>query len=389
MQIFEHEVNSLDDDGQLSQSSTRLRDDISVSSKCSSHLLESNRSSSTRTEKSTQVVQNNKNEVKALLPLPPIPPRTKPSLFLPTNSNTQPLLSKFLRTSQTFSAKKAKANQQLDTSTNPFNFDTIQTDELNTNASGEITLFPTKQPIDVLFEVDITSSKMFDLPKTQLSTAASTTFDTKQHITNIQNTKQNAEIISGYSKNNVEPNITKRQKTSAEENYLETYQFGNEISIQNKPYNQFPIPNIIDNMSTFTTISPSVIQQVKRPYEQPQDPFLEIQAQQTDQVLLKNCETQIGLESSTTQNQLELQDLSATRDNISGKQTMPVFVRPKTKIHEPRINLENLTLMYKVSKSKCVKFKPRMYSKPQRVQERFTIIGFFLVLWQKLRLLHK
>ena len=31
LQIFEHEVNSLDDDGQLSQSSTRLRDDISVS----------------------------------------------------------------------------------------------------------------------------------------------------------------------------------------------------------------------------------------------------------------------------------------------------------------------------------------------------------------------
>ena len=90
-------------------------------------------------------------------------------------------------------------------------------------------------------------------------------------------------------------------------------------------------------MSSFTTISPSAIHQVKRPYKQPQDPFLEIQAQQTDQVLLKNRETQIGLESSTTQNQLELQDLSATRDNISGKQTMPAVVRPSTKIHEPRV----------------------------------------------------
>ena len=138
LQIFEHEFNSLDDDGQLSQSSTRLRDDISVTSNCSSRLLESNRSSPARTEKSTQAVQNNKNEVKALLQAPPLPPRKKTSLFLPTNSNTQPLLSKFLRTSQTFSAKKAKANQQLDTSKNPFAFDTNQTDELKPNASGDL-----------------------------------------------------------------------------------------------------------------------------------------------------------------------------------------------------------------------------------------------------------
>ena len=86
LQIFEHEVNSLDDGGQLSHPSTRLRDDISVSSKCSLRLLESNRSSPTRTENSTQAVQDNNI---ALLQPPPVPPRTKPSLFLPTNSNTQ------------------------------------------------------------------------------------------------------------------------------------------------------------------------------------------------------------------------------------------------------------------------------------------------------------
>ena len=63
-------------------------------------------------------------------------------------------------------------------------------------------------------------------------------------------------------------------------------------------------------MSTFTTISPSAILQVTRPYEQPQDPFLVIQAQQTDQVLLKNRETQIGLENSTAQNLSELQVVS-------------------------------------------------------------------------------
>ena len=181
-----------------------------------------------------------------------------------TNNKTQPLLSKFLRTSQNFSAKKSKANQ------NPVAFDTIQTDELNPNASGDITFFPTKQQIDVSFEVDVTANKKFvDFQKIQTSTVTITFFDTKQHKTNITNTKQKAEHISGYSKNNVEPNITQQQKTPAEDTYPEACQFGNEISIQNKPYNQFPVPNNSDNMSTFTTISPSAIQQVTGPYEQP------------------------------------------------------------------------------------------------------------------------
>ena len=81
LQIFELEVNSLADDGQLSQSSTRFRDDISVSSKGSSRFLESNKSLPKRTKKSTQAVQDNNNEVEALLQPPPIPPRTKLSLF--------------------------------------------------------------------------------------------------------------------------------------------------------------------------------------------------------------------------------------------------------------------------------------------------------------------
>ena len=69
-----------------------------------------------------------------------------------------------------------------------------------------------------------------------------------------------------------------------------------------------------------------------------------IQAQQTDQVLLKNRETQIGLESSTAQNQSKIQILSTTRDNISGKQTVPAVVRPKTKIHEPRLDSGELDI---------------------------------------------
>ena len=86
----------------------------------------------------------------------------------------------------------------------------------------------------------------------------------------------------------------------------------------------------MDNMSAFTTLSPSAIQQVTSPYEQPQDPFLIPQAEQTDQVLLKYRETQIPLESSTAQNQSELQVLSTTKDSIIDKQTVPAAVRPKT-----------------------------------------------------------
>ena len=91
-------------------------------------------------------------------------------------------------------------------------------------------------------------------------------------------------------------------------------------------------------------MSPSAIQQVTGPNEQPQEPFLLIQAQQTDQVLLKNRETQISLESSTAQNQSEFQILSTTRDDISGKQTVPAVVRPKTKIHEPRLDSGELDI---------------------------------------------
>ena len=60
-------------------------------------------------------------------------------------------------------------------------------------------------------------------------------------------------------------------------------------------------------------------QQVTRPYEQPQDPFLVIQAEQFDQILLKSHETQISFENSTAQNQLELQVLYTTGDSVSGK----------------------------------------------------------------------
>ena len=59
---------------------------------------------------------------------------------------------------------------------------------------------------------------------------------------------------------------------------------------------------------------------------------------------MKNRETQIALESSTAQNQSELQVLSTTRDNISGIQTVPAAVRPKTKIHGPRLDSGELDI---------------------------------------------
>ena len=105
-QTFEHEVNSLDDGGQLIQSSRRFRDDISVSSKGSSRFLESNKSLPKRTKKSTQAAQDNNIEVKALLQPPPKPPRTKPFLFLSKNSNPEPLLSKVLKTTQMNSSSR-------------------------------------------------------------------------------------------------------------------------------------------------------------------------------------------------------------------------------------------------------------------------------------------
>ena len=80
-------------------------------------------------------------------------------------------------------------------------------------------------------------------------------------------------------------------------------------------------------------------------------PFLLIQAQQTDQVLLKNRGTQIGLEVSTAQNQSEMQVLSATRDNLSANKQCQQLSDQKRKFMNRGLNLENLTTKYKVSKS--------------------------------------
>ena len=81
--------------------------------------------------------------------------------FLPTSS-----ISKFLKTRQTSTAKKVGANQQQDISTNLLVLDNIQTDGLNPHVAGDITLFPTEQPIAVKSDDDVNSTqKINDLPK--------------------------------------------------------------------------------------------------------------------------------------------------------------------------------------------------------------------------------
>ena len=62
----------------------------------------------------------------------------------------------------------------------------------------------------------------------------------------IQNKK--VKMLRDIVKSKVEPNITQLQKTTADDTYLQTYQFANEIRIQNKTNNQFPVPIKIYNM---------------------------------------------------------------------------------------------------------------------------------------------
>ena len=100
LEKLELEVNSLDDDGQLSQSSTRGRDDISCVSQSSKRQLESHRltSVSQNSEQNNMTVKNPASDVS-----PPVPPRpAKPSFFLPQGENKPNLLSKFLQSNRQF-----------------------------------------------------------------------------------------------------------------------------------------------------------------------------------------------------------------------------------------------------------------------------------------------
>ena len=100
LENLELEVNSLDDDGQLSQSSTRVRDDISCISQSSRRQLELHRLTpvSQNSEQNNVTVKNPASDVS-----PPVPPRpAKPSFFLPQGENKPNFLSKFLQSNSQF-----------------------------------------------------------------------------------------------------------------------------------------------------------------------------------------------------------------------------------------------------------------------------------------------
>ena len=100
LEILELEVNSLDDDGQLSQSSTRVRDDINCVSQSSRRQLESHRLTpvSQNSEKNNMTVKNPASDVSPSVPTRP----SKLAFFLQQGENEPNLLLKFLESNRQF-----------------------------------------------------------------------------------------------------------------------------------------------------------------------------------------------------------------------------------------------------------------------------------------------
>ena len=94
LEKFEHEIDSLDGDGLLSQSSTRIRDDVSVTTHTTARYPTSRRCSPSMYE-----IPEASNPERSSFSnkTPPLSPRPeKPSLFLSECHTTKPMLSKFL-----------------------------------------------------------------------------------------------------------------------------------------------------------------------------------------------------------------------------------------------------------------------------------------------------
>ena len=94
LEKFEHKIDSLDDDGQLSQSSTRIRDDVSVTTHTTDRHPTSWRCSPSMNEIPEASNPERSSFSNKTQPLPPRPER--PSLFLSECHTTKPMLSKFL-----------------------------------------------------------------------------------------------------------------------------------------------------------------------------------------------------------------------------------------------------------------------------------------------------
>ena len=112
LQQSELEVDTLDDDGLLSQSSTRFRDDVTIPSRPSSRRLDSERSTPTRNviiEETfvEQAASSQPNDTTVFINPPPHPPRPiKPSLFLNNQQNQDPLISHLINQQQNFHQQK-------------------------------------------------------------------------------------------------------------------------------------------------------------------------------------------------------------------------------------------------------------------------------------------
>ena len=133
-------------------------------------------------------------------------------------------------------------------------------------------------------------------------------------------------------------------------------------------------------MSTFTIFSPSAIQQVSRPYEEPRTLFTNSSSTNWSSIFEKLWNTdRFRKFYCTEQNQYELQvlSLSATRDNISGKQTMPAVVRPKTKTHEPRVEPGELDNNVQSLKGKLCQFQTQNIQQTATSTEKIHSFQFF------------
>ena len=108
LQQSELEVDTLNDDGLLSQSSTRFRDEVIIPSRPSSQRLYSERSTPTRnviTEETfvEQAASSQPNDKTVFINPPPISPRpVKPSLFLNNQQIQDPLISHLINQQQNF-----------------------------------------------------------------------------------------------------------------------------------------------------------------------------------------------------------------------------------------------------------------------------------------------
>ena len=171
--------------------------------------------------------------------------------------------------------------------------------------------------------------------------------------------------------------MTQQQRTPAVGTCMQMDQFANEISVQNNTYNRFPVPNNIDNISTSKTIFASAIRQVTRQYEQTQEPLLIFFQLKILFSCFSKSVKHSWSESSTAQNQSEVQFLSTTRDNISSKQTAPVLVRPKTKIQEPQNDSEEIDINVQSLKEQVCQIQTQNVQKSAMITEKKTITALF------------